>query len=187
MSRVGAPGPMTRLKALLTGREPVPEGFTGTLDAEERVLADARGPRGSIVLATDLGLWLPPVAAGAPSRRLDWHLISKATWGSGALEVVAAADADDLGGGVVLITDAPPQRVPLPETGRVPDVVHRRVTDAIHSRQHHEIGDGGAWFVQRRVPGTGVVVHVRPDPGTDSTAVRTVAVGLAEKLRAARG
>lgn len=185
MSPVGAPGPVARLKALLTGREPVPEGFTGELDADERVLADARGPRGSSVLATDLGLWLPPAAAGEPSQRLDWHLISKASWGSGALEVVAAAHAEDLGGGVVLLTDAPQRRVPLPEPGRVPEVVQRRVTGAIHSRQHHDIGDGGAWFVQRRVPGTGVVVHVRPDAGTDPSTVRAVAVGLAEKLRAA--
>lgn len=185
MSRVGAPGLLTRLTALLTGREPLPDGFTGELAADERVVADARGPRGSIVLATDQGLWLPPAAAGEPSHRLPWHLVSKATWASGALEVIAAQEVDDLGGGVVLLADAPPRRVPLTEPGRVPETVQRRVTDAIHSRQHHEIGDGGAWFVQRRVPGAGVVLHVRPDAGTDPDAVRAVAAGLGEKLRAA--
>ena len=39
-------GVVDRLRALLTGREPVPEGFTGTLDDGERVIADGRGPRG---------------------------------------------------------------------------------------------------------------------------------------------
>ena len=33
-----------RLAALLTGREITPEGFTGTLEGEERVLADSRTP-----------------------------------------------------------------------------------------------------------------------------------------------
>lgn len=176
-----------RLRALLTGREPVPEGFTGTLEADERIVADARGPRGSIVLATDRGLWLPPAASGEPSRRIPWHMVSRATWTSGALEVVEAREADDLGHGVVLLADATPRRVPLIEPGRVPETVHRRVTDAIHSRHHHDIADGGAWFVQRRVPGVGIVVHVRPDPGTDPESVRTVAAGLGEKLRDARG
>ena len=39
--------------------------------------------------------------------------------------------------------------------------------------------------MQRRVPGAGIVIHVRPDPGTDPEAVRTVAAGVGEKLRGA--
>lgn len=187
-----------RAAALLAGREPVPEGFTGTLATGERVLAEARGPRGSLVLATDQGLWLPPgpapqgadgdapdVDAVPAAHRIPWHLVSRASWQSGALEVVEA-EPEDLGGGVVLLADRAPRRVPLTDPRRVPETVQRRVTEPIRSRQYHEIADGGAWFVQRKVPGQGVVVQVRPDPGTDPAAVRTVAVGVAETLRAAR-
>ncbi|GAA4806009.1 hypothetical protein GCM10023200_49450 [Actinomycetospora chlora] len=180
-------GVRDRLTALLTGREPVPEGFTGTLDEGERVLADGQGPRGSVVLATDIGLWLPPAASGEPARRIVWHLVTKATWASGALEVVEADEAEELAGGVVLLADRPPRRVPLTRPGRIPETVHRRVTAAVKDSQHHDLGAGGAWFVQRRVPGDGIVLHVRPDPGTDVDAVRSVAEGVGERLREARG
>jgi hypothetical protein len=176
-------GVFDRLSALLTGREPIPEGFAGTLDEGERVIADARGPRGSIVLATDLGLWLPPAASGDGARRVAWHLVTKATWASGALEVVEADEVEELAGGVVVLADRAPRRVPLAEPGRVPETVQQRVTAAVKDSQHHDLGDGGAWFVQRRVPGAGIVLHVRPDPGTDPEVVRTVAAGVGEKLR----
>ena len=176
-------GVRARLAALLTGREPVPEGFAGTLDEGERVLADGLGPRGSVVLATDLGLWLPPAASGEGSRRIAWHLVTKVTWSGGALAVIEADEVEDLGGGVVLLADRAPRRVPLSRPGRLPETVHQRVTAAVKDSQHHELGDGGAWFVQRRVPGSGIVIHVRPDAGTDPDAVRTVAAGVGEKLR----
>lgn len=168
-----------RLTALLTGRELTPEGFTGTLEADERVLADSRTRRGEVVLATDRGIWIG-------DHRVPWHLVSKATWASGALEVIEALETEHLDGGVVLLDDAAPVRLPLPEPGRIPETVHRRVTGAIHSRQHHDLPSGGAWFVQRRTPG-GVVLHVRPDPGTDRDEVRTLAAGVGEKLGQARG
>jgi hypothetical protein len=181
-------GVLARLTSLLTGREPVPEGFTGTLDEGERVIADGRGPRGSIVLATDLGLWLPPAASGEGARRIAWHLVTKAVWASGALEVTEAEEAEELAGGVVLLADRPPRRVPLTTPGRLPETVHARVTGAVKDSQHHDLGSadgGGAWFVQRRVPGAGIVLHVRPDPGSDLDSVRTVAAGVGEKLREA--
>jgi hypothetical protein len=179
-------GVVDRLRALLTGSEPVPEGFAGTLDDGERVIADGRGPRGSVVLATDLGLWLPPAASGEGASRVAWHLVTKATWSGGALEVTEADEVDKLAGGVVLLADRAPRRVPLVEPGRLPETVHRRVTAAIKDSQHHDLGEGGAWFVQRRVPGAGIVLHVRPDPGTDPETVRIVAVGVGEKLRTGR-
>jgi hypothetical protein len=179
---------LARLTSLLTGREPVPEGFTGTLDEGERVIADGRGPRGSIVLATDRGLWLPPAASGEGARRIAWHLVTKAVWASGAIEVIEAEEAEELAGGVVLLVDRPPRRVPLTTTGRLPETVYARVTGAVKDSQHHDIGEGGAWFVQRRVPGAGIVLHVRPDPGTDLDSVRAVAAGVGAKLRdAGRG
>jgi hypothetical protein len=169
----------SRLRALLTGREITPEGFTGTLEPDERVLADSRTRRGEVVLATDRGLWID-------EHRVPWHLVSKATWASGALEVVEATEAEHLDGGVVLLADAGPRTLPLPEPGRIPETVHRRVTDVIASRQHHDVPSGGAWFVQRRTP-SGVVLHVRPDPGTDQDEIRTLAAGVGEKLGRARG
>ena len=168
-----------RVAALLTGREITPEGFTGTLATEERVLADSRTRRGEVVLATDLGLWID-------DRRVPWHLVTKATWAGGALEVIESREVEPLEGGVVLLADADPRRLPLPEPGKVPETVHRRVTAAIHSRQHHDLPSGGAWFVQRRTP-AGVVVHVRADPGTDPDEVRTLAAGVGEKLGRVRG
>lgn len=114
---------------------------------------------------------------------MPWHLVTKATWAGGALEVVEAEVDEELPGGVVLLADLPPRRVPLVEPGRLPETVHRRVTALVKDSQHHELPGGGAWFVQRRVPGVGVVLHVRPDPGTDRDAARTLATGVGEKLR----
>lgn len=162
-----------RLASALLGREITPDGFTGTLEDEERVLADARTRAGDVVLATDLGLWF----AG---RRVPWHLISKATWANGALSVVEATESARHGS-VVVLSDAAPVRLALPDPGRLPETVHRRVTGVITTRQHHDLPSGGAWFVQRRTP-EGIEVHVRPDPGTDTDEVRALAEGIAEKL-----
>jgi hypothetical protein len=170
-------GLSSRIAALLTGREITPEGFTGVLDDDERVLADSRTRHGQVVLATDRGLWVD-------DQRVPWHLVSKATWASGTLEVIEATEAEHLDGGVVLLADAAPRRLALPEPGQVPAIVHRRVTGVIHSRQHHDLPSGGAWFVQRRTA-DGVVLHVRPDPGTDPDEIRTLAAGVGEKLRRA--
>lgn len=169
----------SRLAALLTGREITPEGFAGSLEPEERVLADSRSRGGEVVLATDRGLWVD-------DHRIPWHLVSRAAWASGALEVVEATEVEHLEGGVVLLADAPARRFPLPDPGRIPETVHRRVTGVIHSRQHHDLPSGGAWFVQRRTR-EGVVLHVRPDPGTDPDEIRTLAVGVGEELGRARG
>ena len=108
-------------------------------------------------------------------RRLGWHLISKATWSGGAIVLVEATEVADLEG-AVLINDLPPRRLRIAEPGKVPEVVHARVTGSIKSRHHRELPGGGAWFVQRKVPGRdGIVLQVRPDPGTDEAAVRQVA------------
>ncbi|MEV4317987.1 hypothetical protein [Actinocrispum sp. NPDC049592] len=160
----------------ITGRA-VPEGFEGTLDPEEHVLATAEVKSGGHLIATSHGLWLPG------SRRVGWHLISKATWGGGALILIEAEETSQAGDAVVL-TDLPPVRYVLIGTGRLPDVVHARVTKSITSRHRQELPGGGAWFVQRKVPGRdGFVLQVRPDPGTSQEAVEQVAQEVAEKLR----
>jgi hypothetical protein len=164
----------------ITGRE-VPEGFEGTLDPEEHVLASAEVKSGGHLVATSLGLWLPG------SRRVGWHLISKATWGGGALVLIEATEAAQAGDAVVL-SDLPPVRFVLPASGRLPDIVRTRVTKSITSRHHQELPGGGAWFVQRKVPGQdGIVLQVRPDPGTSAEAVEQVAREVAAKMRLMSG
>lgn len=172
---------MNLLKAMrrLLGHDDLPEGFTGRLDADEQVLATAvQGGEGHLVV-TSRGLWLP-----APDgvRRLGWHLVSKASWKNGAIELVEAQERDVVDG-AVLIADLRPQRLRLAEPGRVPEMVHARVTGSIKSRHHRDLPGGGAWFVQRKVPGRdGIVMQVRADPGTDETVLRHVVGDIARTL-----
>jgi hypothetical protein len=174
-------GLVRKLVELVAGKG-VPPGFTGTLDAEENVLAVASVPGGDLV-ATSLGLWVPGESG---ARRIGWHLISKAAWGNGTLAVTEAEERGTAGD-AVLLADRPVTRFPVARPGRLPQVVHARVTGSIRSRHHRALPGGGAWFVQRKVPGSdGIVLQVRPDPGTDAEAVRTLATEVAEKLRAAR-
>jgi hypothetical protein len=161
----------------LLRRDEVPADVAAGLDADEHVLASAALTGGGHLVATSRGLWLPD-----GPRRLGWHLVSKATWGNGAIALVEAREVDGAGG-AVLIEDLPVVRLRLDRPGRVPQVVHERVTASIRSRHHRDLPGGGAWFVQRKVAGRGgVVLQVRPDPGTDEAAVRQVAGDSARKL-----
>ncbi|MCY7340503.1 MAG: hypothetical protein LH603_01180 [Pseudonocardia sp.] len=162
----------------LLGRDDLPAGFAGPLGADENVLGSAVLTGGGHVVVTSLGLWLG-------DRRLGWHLVSRASWQNGAITLVEAREVD-VAGGAVLIEDLPVRRLRLASPGRVPEVVHTRVTASIRSRHHRELPGGGAWFVQRKVPGRdGIVLQVRADPGTDAAAVRQVAADVARALRPA--
>nr|WP_157233775.1 hypothetical protein [Kibdelosporangium phytohabitans] len=166
---------MRKLVGRLTGRQ-VPDDFEGTLDDGEYVLTSAEVKSGGHMVATSLGLWLPG------SRRVGWHMISKATWGGGALVLIEATEASQAGAAVVL-EDMPPVRFVFAQSGKLPDTIHDRVTKSIASRHRHELPGGGAWFVQRKVPGRdGIVLQVRPDKGTDADAVERVAEEVAAKL-----
>jgi hypothetical protein len=159
-----------------------PPGFTGTLETEESVVVAAECRTGGHLVVTSLGLWVP---TDDGPRRVGWHLISKVTWGNGELVVV---EADEIGsaGDAVLLTDRPARRYGLVDPGKLPHAVHRRVTESIRSRHHRDLPGGGAWFVQRKVPGRdGIVLQVRADPGTDPDAVRAVATEVAQKIREA--
>ena len=164
------------LRSLLH-RTPLPDGFDGDLDGDERVLAGAPVAGGGHLVITTLGLWVPD---GDAHRRIGWHLVSKATWDGRALTVV---EADEVGtvsrrepasgssesmlepasgssdGTAVLIADRAPRRFALPEPGRVPEVVHARVTRSVlHSGRDAE----GNLVVRRRVPGRdGVRLQIR--------------------------
>jgi hypothetical protein len=173
---------MNLLKAVrrLLGRDALPEGFTGNLEADEQVLGSASLKGGGHLVVTSLGMWLPTPDG---VRRLGWHLVSKASWQNGAI-VLVEAEEHDVVGGAVLITDQAPRQLRLAEPGPVPEVVHARVTGSIKSRHHRDLPGGGAWFVQRKVPGRdGIVLQVRADPGTDDTALRQVAGDVARTLK----
>lgn len=166
----------------LLRRDELPDGFPAALDVDEHVLAVAELSGGGHLVATSRGLWLP---AAEGVRRLGWHLISKASWQNGSITLIEASEVAELDG-AVLIHDLAPRRLRLGEPGKVPEVVHARVTGSIKSRHHRDLPGGGAWFVQRKVPGRdGILLQVRPDPGTDDAAVRQVASDVGRKLRGA--
>jgi hypothetical protein len=65
----------------------------------------------------------------------------------------------------------------------VPEIVHTRVTGSIRSRHYRDLPGGGAWFVQRKVPGRdGVVLQVRADPGTDEATVHRLAAEVSRRM-----
>ncbi len=157
----------------------LPAGFAGTLEPGERVVAVAELAGGGHLVLTPLGVWVP---AGEAARRIGWHLVSKAVWDRSSL-VLTEAVSTGAAGAAVLLSDLPPRRFTLTEPGRVPEEVRERVTKSIRTSQHVALPGGGAWFVQRRVPGRdGVVLQVRPDPGTSPDAVHRVASEVAGRL-----
>lgn len=160
-------------------RDALPADVTGGLAPDEHVLASAPLGGGGQLVVTSHGVWLPDPDA---VRRVSWHLVSKATWQGGAIALIEAQEIENVGG-IVMISDLPLRRLPLAEPGRVPQLVHERVTGSIRSRHHRDLPGGGAWFVQRKVPGRGgVVLQVRADPGTDVAVVRQVAGDVARSL-----
>jgi hypothetical protein len=176
---------MTGRVRRLFGRlvEDLPLDFTGNLVTDERVLGVAELADGGYVVATSFGLWLPD---GDGARRIGWHVISKATWQSNTLIVVEAEETGTVED-AVLLADRPPRRLRLSQPGRVPEVVHARVTGSIKSRHHRDLPGGGAWVVQRSVAGRdGIVLQVRADPGTDPYVVRSLAVQVAAQVRKVR-
>jgi hypothetical protein len=164
----------------LLGGDGLPEGFAGHLEPEERVLATAATADGAHLVVTSWGMWIPD---GDGVRRVGWHLVSRAVWRNGALILVEADEVEDLGG-AVLLADRPARRFRLTKPGRLPEAVHARVEGSIRSRHHRDLPGGGAWFVQRKVPGRdGTVLQVRPDPGTDPALAAGLAAEVARSLR----
>jgi hypothetical protein len=157
----------------------VPDEIRERLATDEHVLAATPTGTGGHVAVSALGLWVPD-ADGA--RRIGWDRISKAVWRGDALAVTEAEIADRAGDAVVL-RDLEPVRHVLPKPGRIPYLVRQRVEGSIRSRYRKELPGGGAWFVVRKLPGVdGVVLQVRPDPGTEPEVVRSIAEEAAAKL-----
>ena len=173
-----------RVASRLTGRDLVPQGFAGTLVDDEHVLGAAKTADGGFLVATSLGLWLPDEADG--QRRVYWHLISKAVWAQKPSRQLTVIESSETGTieGAVLLTDQSPRRFTLATRGSLPEVVNARVTASVKSAHHRDLPGGGAWFVQRKISGAdGIVLQVRPDPGTDHDAVASVTAQIASKLR----
>lgn len=172
----------------LLGRGAAPARVADRLEADEHVVAVAPVDGGGELVATSVGLWLPGAegAEGAEGAgRVGWHLVSKASWTGGTLTVVVA-DQVGTAGQAVLLADRTPLAFRLAQPGKLPEAVHARVAGSIRSRHHRDLPGGGAWFVQRKVPGRdGVVLQVRADPGTDPEIVEGVAREVAERLRRA--
>lgn len=163
---------MRWLQRLLGDR--LPEGFTGTLEPQEHVLATADGP----LVATSLGLWVP---TDDGHRRVAWHVINKATWSADALSIVEA-DVVERAGEAEVIADRPARRFTVERPGKLPAMVRQRVDGSIVARHRKDLPDGGgAWFVQRKTP-AGTVLQVRPDRGADATVVADIAREAAAKL-----
>ncbi|MGH4026229.1 MAG: hypothetical protein ACRDRV_16775 [Pseudonocardiaceae bacterium] len=163
----------------ITGGHELPSGFAGTLDDGERVVAVGELAGAGHLVLTQFGVWVPE---GEQVRRVGWHLVSKAVWDRSSL-LLTEAVTTGTAGEAVLLSDLPPRQFTLTEPGRVPEEVRERVTRSIRVSQYLELPGGGAWFVQRRIPGRdGVVLQVRADPGTSADAVARVADEVAERL-----
>ena len=164
-----------RMLRRIIDRHDLPAGFAGTFDHGERVVAVAELAGAGHLVLTQFGVWVPE---GEQVRRVGWHLVSKAVWDRSSL-LLTEAVTTGTAGEAVLLSDLPPRRFTLTEPSRVPEEVRERVTRSIRVSQYLELPGGGAWFVQRRVPGRdGVVLQVRADPGTSADAV----VQVAERL-----
>lgn len=163
----------------ITGGHDLPSGFTGTFDPGERVVAVAELAGAGHLVLTQLGVWVPE---GGQARRIGWHLVSKAVWDRSSL-LLTEAVSTGTAGEAILLSDLPPRRFTLTEPSRVPEEVRERVTRSIRASQYVGLPGGGAWFVQRKVPGRdGVVLQVRADPGTSADAVAQAAGEAAARL-----
>lgn len=171
----------------LLRRTAAPAGSTGALEVGEEVLAVA-GVRAGYLVATRLGVWVPGDgdaqgdAQGDAPLRVRWELVSKATWDGETLELTVSEETGTAGAAVLLV-DVLVRSYALADPGALPQVVHQRVTGSVRSSHRRELPGGGAWFVQRSVPGRdGVVLQVRVDPGTDLDVVTDIAAAVASHL-----
>ncbi|MFI7573869.1 hypothetical protein [Micromonospora sp. NPDC049497] len=149
----------------LFSRKPkLPPADRPPLQADERVLAWAAAGNGEgdgVVVATNLGLWLP-----GRGHRLGWHDLHKAVWSGRELTVTPAervAERD----GYLVVADSPAETYLLLDPGELPHQVRARVTRSVAYTQQHPVPGGAGRIAARRVPGVdGVTWTVRFEPGT---------------------
>ncbi|MBQ1075576.1 hypothetical protein KBX06_20750 [Micromonospora sp. C31] len=170
---------------LFRRRSKLPQADRPPLAADERVLAWAAvgdGGGGGVVVASNLGLWLPGRA-----HRLGWHDVLKAVWSGRELTVTPAeplAERD----GYLVVADRPAESHLLLDPGELPHQVRERVTRSVAYTRHHPVPGGAGRVAARRVPGVdGLTWTVRVDPGTptDSPEVLAELDRLVAEARAA--
>jgi hypothetical protein len=200
-----------RLFRRLLGREEVPAEVEGRLASDERVLAVAALSGGGHLVVTSHGMWLPSdqgvrlVWWHLVSKATWQGGVLTVVEAQEAETIGGTGSSAGPVNSAVLLTDLAPRRLRFADPGRVPEAVHARVEGSIRSRHHRDLPGGadarsagaargadarsagaprgGAWFVQRKVPGRdGVVLQVRPDPGTDPALVRRLAADVVRSL-----
>jgi len=168
----------------LFNRKPkLPPAARPPLAPEERVLAWAAAGNGEgdgVLVASNLGLWLPGRA-----HRIGWHDILKAVWSGRELTVTPAervAERD----GYLVVADCPAETYLLLDPGDLPHQVRARVTRSVAYTSHHPVPGGAGRIAARRVPGVdGLTWTVRYDPGTPADD-ETVAAETDRLVAAAR-
>ncbi|BCJ60847.1 hypothetical protein [Micromonospora endophytica] len=156
---------------LFRRRPKLPPAARPPLERDERVLAWAAAGNGEgdgVVVASNLGLWLP-----GRSHRLGWHEIVKAVWSGRELSVTPGEQIAERDGYLV-VADRPVERHLLLDPGELPHQVRARVTQSVAYTQHHTLPGGGARIVARRVPGIDGLtwtVHYDPETPTDTDSV----------------
>ncbi|MBM7084463.1 hypothetical protein [Micromonospora humidisoli] len=140
------------------------------------------GAGGGVLVATNLGLWLP-----GRGQRLGWHDILKAVWSGRELTVTPAATVAERDGYLV-VADGPAETYLLLDPGDLPHQVRARVTRSVAYTQQHPVPGGSGRIAARRVAGAdGLTWTVRYDPGTpvDADEVRAETDQLVAAARAA--
>ncbi|MGC5659143.1 hypothetical protein ACN261_01825 [Micromonospora sp. WMMD723] len=137
---------------------------------------------GGVLVATNLGLWLP-----GRRERLGWHDILKAVWSGRELTVTPAATAAERDGYLV-VADGAVETYLLLDPGDLPHQVRARVTRSVAYTQQHPVPGGSGRIAARRVAGAdGLTWTVRYDPGTpvDADEVRAETDQIVAAARAA--
>src|SRR5438128_4366598 len=105
-------------------RRRLPAARRPPLDRDERVAAWASATGDDVVVATNLGIWLPNTA------RLGWHEIHKATW-SGRQLTFVAADQVAAFSDYAVMEDREPVSITLLDPDAVPEQVRARVNRSV--------------------------------------------------------
>ncbi|MFV2102594.1 hypothetical protein [Micromonospora sp. LOL_024] len=170
---------------LFRRRPKLPPAARPPLERDERLLAWAAAGNGEgdgVVVATNLGLWLP-----GRSHRIGWHDLVKAVWSGRELTVIPGEPAAERDG-YQLVVDSPAERYLLLDPGDLPHQVRTRVTRSVAYTQQHALPGGSGRIVGRRISGVdGLTWMVRLDPGTpvDDEAVLAETDRLVAAARAA--
>jgi hypothetical protein len=161
-------------------RRRLPAASRPDLGRDERVVAWARATGDDVVVATNLGLWLPG------SARLGWHEVHKASWSGRQLTVIPARELATLGEYAVM-EDRAPVSVPLVEPDGVPEQVRTRVSRSVAYTIRQPLPSGGMVRVAaRRVPGRdGLRWTVRYEAGAAPGGDTDTVADMVARARAA--